>query len=268
MNLHSNFSLIFKFAWKLLTEKSLWPNLFKVKYAKDQHLSLVNPLKGSWFWKMAMEAIPFVLSRSKWQVKEGNLSFWRDKWLETGPICNEIQIADFLTLKLKECMVENSWDLEFLVQLVGWEYSDKIFSHVGGMKDGSNILIWLGHVDGRFTTSNAWDLVRVIAPKRQWSEWIWHATLPKKFSVAMWKDFSQSLSVDHHIRPIGISMVSKCEYCEEGNFEDLNHVLYGGRIASKLWKICSNFLGIPCVENCSWGESMEVWFRRLMTCII
>lgn len=51
---------------------------FKAKYVKDQHLSLVNPLKGYKFWKMATEeGMPFVLSCLKWQFEEGNLSFWR-----------------------------------------------------------------------------------------------------------------------------------------------------------------------------------------------
>lgn len=76
-----------------------------------------------------------------------------------------------------------------------------------------------------------------------------HAALPKKFSIAMWKAYLQSLSADDRIRHIGIPMVSQCECCEDGTLEELNHVLYGGRMASMLWKTCSLFLGIPYVEK-------------------
>lgn len=89
-----------------------------------------------------------------------------------------------------------------------------------------------------------------------------HAALPKKFSIAMWEAYLQSLSEDDCIWHIGIPMVSQCECCEDGTLEELNHVLYGGRMASMLWKTCSLFLGIPYVENCSWAESVEAWFRR------
>jgi hypothetical protein len=63
---------------------------------------------------------------------------------------------------------------------------------------------------------------------------------------------TNSLSVDERIRRIGISLVSKCECCPQGGFEDLDHVLYSGKVAAKLWQICSSLLGVPYVANRSW----------------
>ncbi|GLT55053.1 hypothetical protein SLA2020_282060 [Shorea laevis] len=48
----------------------------------------------------------------------------------------------------------------------------------------------------------------------------------------------------------------------KATFEDLDHVLYSGKVAAKLWQICSNFLGIPYVATRSWLVTVEAWFRR------
>ena len=85
--------------------------------------------------------------------------------------------------------------------------------------------------------------------------------LRKKFSITMWKALSQSLSVDDHIWRIGITLVLKFECCEEGAFEDLNHVLYKGRVAVAIWILASYTLGIPYVAQRTWRESVEARFR-------
>lgn len=58
------FSLFMKFAWKLLTQSSLWANFFKVKYIKDKHVMLVCSRNGSVFWRSVVSMIPKVLNQS------------------------------------------------------------------------------------------------------------------------------------------------------------------------------------------------------------
>jgi len=229
---------------------------------KNQHISLVDSSKGSRFWKMLINSIPLVIDKSFWRVKEGNLSFWRDKWMESGPICQKIQISDLPLLKIKDCMVDHSWDVDLVVQLVGQEVADDIFAQVDGTKPGMDRLIWLGNRDGSFSTKSVWDWLRISVPKQQWTNWIWHSALPKKISVIVWKAMTNSLSVDDRIRRIGVSIASKCECCPQGDIEDLDHVLYSGKIAANLWKMCSSFLGMPYVATRSWLGTVEAWFRR------
>jgi hypothetical protein len=145
---------------------------------------------------------------------------------------------------------------------VGQEVADDIFSQIDGTKPGMDRLIWLGSRDGRFSTKGVWDWLRISVPKHQWTNWIWYSTLPKKISIVVWKAMTNSLSVDDHIRRIGISLASKCECYPQGDFEDLDHVLYSGKIAAKLWQICSSFLGIPYVATRSWLVTVEAWFGR------
>jgi hypothetical protein len=116
---------------------------------------------------MLINSVPLVIDKSVWRVKDGNLSFWRDKWMESGPICQKVQIYDLPLLKIKDCMVEHSWDVDLVVQLVGQEVADDIFSQVDGTKPGMDRLIWLGSRDGRFSTKSFWDWLRISVPKHQ-----------------------------------------------------------------------------------------------------
>ena len=144
---------------------------------------------------------------------------------------------------------------------MGTDVAEAIVSNLGGRKQGDDRLIWLVTSDGSFPTKSVWSFVRVTAPKSQWSHWIWHGILPKKFSILMWKALNNNLSVDDQIRRIGVPLVSKCKCCHEGAFEDLNHVLYGGNIAVAIWKFSSHLLGIPYVASRSWKATVEAWFR-------
>jgi hypothetical protein len=120
-------SLQSKFSWKFLSEDTLWSRFFKAKYVKNQHISLVDSSKGSRFWKVLINSVPLVIDKSVWHVKDGNLYFWRDKWMDSGPICQKVQISNLLLLKIKDCMVEHNWDVDLVVQLVGQEIADDIF---------------------------------------------------------------------------------------------------------------------------------------------
>lgn len=100
-----------------------------------------------------------VLQNSRWLVKDGNVSFWRDKWLESGPICAQQSIVNHPNLLVKHCMVNNSWDVDMLVQLVGQELTNNIVLKISGIREGSDILVWMGNLDGGFTSKSAWNIV-------------------------------------------------------------------------------------------------------------
>lgn len=141
-------SLHLKFAWQFFIGNSLWAKFFKSKDVKDQHIFVVNPKKRTRFWRMVMDCIPLVLNQSKWRVKEGNVSFWRDKWMDTGPICEQHHIVNLQKLKIKEFIVDNISDVDLLVQLVVRELTDSVMC----MKEGTNVLIWMGNSEGEFNT--------------------------------------------------------------------------------------------------------------------
>lgn len=49
-------SLHMKIAWNLLQGTYLWSNCFHGKYVDDKHIFVVDPKKGSNFWKMVLKS--------------------------------------------------------------------------------------------------------------------------------------------------------------------------------------------------------------------
>lgn len=124
-------SLHMKLAWNLLPGSFLWVTFFLSKYDGDQHISLVASHKGSKFWKMLLKSVPLVHANSKWQIKDGKVSFWHDCWFGCEPLCNQQHVADLPTLKLEDCKSATGWNVDLFTRLVGHEKIEEIIDQLG-----------------------------------------------------------------------------------------------------------------------------------------
>lgn len=88
-------------------------------------------------------------------------------------------------------------------------------------------------------------------------EWIWHPSIPKKMSVLIWKIMYGYLSMDDRIKRVGINLVSKCDCCASGAYEDQNHVLASGDFFVQLWNRCNSYFGMSLQLGNSWKEKVE-----------
>lgn len=64
-------------------------------------------------------------------------------------------------------------------------------------------------------------------------------------SLIMWKAQNNCLPVDDRVRRAGILLVSKCDCCDNGGYEDQSHVLALGTFAEQVWNKCCSTLAIP-----------------------
>lgn len=71
---------------------------------------------------------------SKWRVKEGNISFWQDKWLHDGPLSEQHEVRDLSNLSIAGCKLENGWNVELFDRLVGMEKIEQISEELGRVK--------------------------------------------------------------------------------------------------------------------------------------
>ncbi|KAG2724529.1 hypothetical protein I3760_01G021900 [Carya illinoinensis] len=258
-------SLHMKFAWKVMTGDELWSQLFHAKYIGDKYVSLLDPKKGTRFWKMVVKCMLVVLDNSKWKVHDENISFWWDHWLNEGSLANFFPMVDVPRLMLAKLRISNGWEIEVLERLVGLQKMKEIFSFLGAHKFGQDLLVLIPNKDGCFSTKSAWQCIQVTAPATSLATWVWHEGLPKQISILMWKAFHNSLSVDDRLRRVGIPITSKCNCCAQGRYKDLNHVLTIGDFASRIWKKFSLILGVPYEPNRRWFELVLLWFRRAST---
>ncbi|XP_042962535.1 uncharacterized protein LOC122296805 [Carya illinoinensis] len=235
----------------------MWSKFFLAKYVRQKHISIVDPLKGSKFWKMLLHNLPEVQKYSKWNVRDGKLSFWHDKWFSAGPLSNAHEVRELSGLSLTDCQTENGWKVEVFDQLVRAETTEKIIAELGRVKQGKDILIWLPKAHGNFSTKSAWECIRLRSPNLPWAKWLWNPALPRKMSIIMWKAQHNCLPVDDRVRRTGIPLTSKCDCCREGSYEDQNHVLATGEFAEQIWRMCASKLELPCLQGKTWREKVE-----------
>lgn len=211
---------------------------------------------------MIISCKPEILKNSKWHIKEGNISFWRDSWLDDGRLCDSLPIMNFPNIRAKDLILENGWDIELLQNLLGVEQAEVVFCTLGRSREGGNVLVWKGNSDESFSTKSALDIIRVKSTKLQWTQWVWHSSLPKKISVMAWKAFNHALSVDDRIIMFGIPLASKCDCYVHGAHEHQDHVLAMGDFAKEIWKKASVLVVIPFVPGRGWQALVAVWFQK------
>ncbi|XP_042969986.1 uncharacterized protein LOC122302667 [Carya illinoinensis] len=132
---------------------------FKAKYIKHNHVSVVNPNKGSRFWKMVIRSILDVIEHSKWKPRRGDISFWLDKWIGDEPLAASVPIVA-PKIKVQECYKTSGWDMDLLCQLVGTQKAQEIVDTFCSLRDGEDRLIWVEKEDGNFSSKSAWEVIR------------------------------------------------------------------------------------------------------------
>lgn len=152
--------------------------------------------------------------------------------------------------------------MDLLFRFVGHQKTQDIVNSVCGYKNGLDRLVWLPKEDGVFSSSEAWECIRVRAPKIKWDKWIWHTCIPKKMTIILWKCFNNVLSVDDRLRRVGIPIESKCDCCTKGAYEDLKQVFVAGEVAKSIWRRCASHVGLSSFDFRSWVGMVSAWYHR------
>lgn len=84
------------------------------------------------------------VKNSRWRVKNGDISFWRDPWLENGPLCDSYQVSDSPTVRVKDCKLDDGWDIDLSQRLLGIEKLEEVLFTLGRANIGDDILVWKG----------------------------------------------------------------------------------------------------------------------------
>lgn len=116
--------------------------------------------------------MPEVFRLSKWLVKEGKLSFWRDRWLNEGPLMQLLPISERPNLLIKDCKLGSGWDVESLQRMVGVDRIDEVMWFLSKCQNRVDSLIRMDTWDEKFSSKSAWDCIRVRASPHRWSVWV------------------------------------------------------------------------------------------------
>ncbi|KAK0598182.1 hypothetical protein LWI29_032329 [Acer saccharum] len=204
--------------------------------------------------------IPEVVDNVKILVRGGNSSFWFDRWLASGPLSVSTDHISNKKMCIKDCWLNNNWNSNLLVKLVGDDKTMEIVNNVTAGRRGQDISIWKPASDGTFSTSSAWEAVRRRGDNFVWKDWFWHSLLPKRISICIWKAWFMCLAVDDRVKDKGISMASACDCCVQRNQENIDHVLSVGDMAADIWRRASVVFGIPFQRVLPRKNRVTNWF--------
>ncbi|XP_035545086.1 uncharacterized protein LOC109020946 [Juglans regia] len=71
----------------------------------------------------------------------------------------------------------------------------------------------------------------------------------------------EGLVVDDRIRKVGIQVASRCDCCDSGAFEDMNHVLATREFVERIWSWCAIRLGMRNLARINWRRRVDSWHR-------
>lgn len=145
------------------------------------------------------------------------------------------------------------------MEALGAVKAKEILQTISVGRKGDDVLVWMPTRDGKFSSTLAWDIIRVRSPRTPKMSWIWHNLLPKTVLDCVWKARYNCLHVDENIRVAGIPIVSKCNCCTSSHCELRDHVLCSSKFAVSLWDIAKTALGIPKLQHFSWWAHFSQW---------
>lgn len=131
-----------------------------------------------------MEVILKIIDQSSWLLREGNVSFYIDKWLKSGVLAEVLPINGCPKLLVKECRINNGWDIRIVRNLVGDSNLEEIIEGLGKYRSSADTLIWKPNVDGGFSLKSAWECCHIKGSRMVWNDWLWNSALPKKYSIS------------------------------------------------------------------------------------
>ncbi|XP_026399016.1 uncharacterized protein LOC113294854 [Papaver somniferum] len=132
-----------------------------------------------WAWSSLKDNI-------KWCIGNGNnINVWFDNWIGDTPLIEKVGMHDYaknnLSMKVSQLIQNNQWNIPSELQQM---ITSMRLSDIVGEKD---LLIWTGHMQGKFTTSSAVSILRHKEPILECSKHIWNYFLHPSTTSNVWK---------------------------------------------------------------------------------
>ncbi|XP_058099912.1 uncharacterized protein LOC131244295 [Magnolia sinica] len=130
------------------------------------------------------------------------------------------------------------------------------------LSDSPDSHIWPFTPSSVFSVISTWNLCRLSKPRKDWSRWVWHASLPPRISLFVWRLLHKAISVDVEVQKRDVSLASQCDcspdtsssYC---SVESLQHIFINSPLASVSWGYFGGIFGIVCNSNSTVEGSLE-----------
>ncbi|XP_058068213.1 uncharacterized protein LOC131217319 [Magnolia sinica] len=201
-----------------------------------------------------------------WNVGAGNSNLWSVNWTGLVPLqqlTNTPVPAMLRSLKVNEFLnVNGPRPPSAIFNFLPLGVVDHIFQGAFYISEGQDTPFWPFTPSGCFSVKSAWAVGRMSSARKDWTQWVWHAKLPPRISLFVWKMLHKAIPVEEAVQAKGIQLASKCVCCADGSnlgpsSESIKHLFLESGLDVAAW----NHFGVEFGINIMAVASVEV---RLM----
>ncbi|XP_060178184.1 uncharacterized protein LOC132608126 [Lycium barbarum] len=247
--------------WRLRVENNIWAQFMMAKYCQRGHVVARN-VQGyqSFIWKELLrikaEAEPHIL----WRINEAKMSFWWDNWTGLGPLAVHLSRNNPGSLMVADCLIEDSWDLEFIEKLVPSDICSIIQKVDIGKRDKVDQAIWINNPSGKFTCASAFQILRKKQPESPIWKCIWHKGNLFKMAFISWRIIKKKLPMYDRTKNFTNESDPMCICYNDPKEETMLHVFMEGDLAKQVWQFFGNSLGIN-IQNQTIQARFLTWWN-------
>lgn len=172
-----------------------------------------------------MKAMEMLRDGYRSNIGEGNVSFWFDKWLNNGPLCNKVDYVHISNsqLRVKAVFVDGSWQIRDLYTPIPNLLRQHLSIMVIDMTEGvTDCRVWSSSISGTYTANEGylWLLNEhrdFDAELGSW-KWIWKLPTSEKCKFLIWLICHEALPTNklRSSRGIGVNLYcGRCYAAEE-----------------------------------------------------
>ncbi|GLT95486.1 hypothetical protein SLE2022_131660 [Rubroshorea leprosula] len=226
----ANLAAMAKLNWRLYTEKnSLWVGLLRNKYnALNPHNPPSN--SGSPMWKAITKGFDIFQAGIRWIPHNGvNILFWKDCWFSDTPLVSQVygpHIQDFDYITVFEFLLAGVDAPDLIAYQLPKDILDQILAvPISFSSNRDDTLSWKGGLDGSFSPSHAYLIVRNLPPstKDDW-RWIWKSQTFPKIQTFIWLLSHERLKCFEFLNKLGITPSATCPRCHAA-VESVEHLI-------------------------------------------
>lgn len=241
-------ALKLKLCWKVYTKKGVWSWYINHCYLSQHHF-FHCPITGSPSWRKLLLCRFWLKENSFCLAGEGNFSFWHDNWTGFGSLRDFLTGDQWISIgSARDWLVQ-----DFIMQgtqifsQLPEDISQDLIQFSEGFKvmdKYSDKIIWKPDSHGVFSTKSAWNTVRVHNDKMQFTKWLWHAFIPKKISIFIYRLMLGKVPFDFDVQRLGVPLASKCVCCKLNKCESSTHVIIKSEKATYCWQFFRRLFGL------------------------
>jgi len=264
-----NTSAIMRHIWVMFARSgSLWVAWVQAYLLKEKSFwNVSTPQNGSWYWRKLLKFRHLARGLIRFEAGTGeNIHLWIDNWHPFGALVEKFGFrivydsCSNLEAKLSSVLKDGIWcwrpaHSEDLVEI-----QTKLPEMHLGIVDSP---VWTISRSGVYVSADTWNHFRIKRSCVNWWPLVWHSYSIHKQAFIIWLVFKNRLTTGDRMLAWGYKSDTACVFCWNGT-KSKNHLFFGCRFCSRLWRTCMEWCNIPNPPN-DWENILEEGYRSWKT---